>query len=303
MPSTPRELPDPGARSTPPGDLCVEVMNVLSSYREQATWREWNHCALEFVRRHSIFPVLHRDPFSSYSFRRPRRYAGDAVLMDFIYGGGQSGPLVEAADEFGRELYRQVSQCHSFSAMSARRDDLAGRIADCCAAGPSRILALGCGHLRELRNLPGDCRPNRFVALDQDELSLAAAQADLAGIPIEPIQASAFRLLHAGYDLGVFDFIYAAGLYDQLDDAFAAGLLVALANRLAPGGRLLVDNVMPGFPAAAYMEAVMDWWLIYRTEAEMKALGRVAAEAGGFVMRTFTDDWGAIVNLEIRREP
>jgi extracellular factor (EF) 3-hydroxypalmitic acid methyl ester biosynthesis protein len=65
---------------------------------------------------------------------------------------------------------------------------------------------------------------------------------------------------------------------------------------------LLVANMLPGFQAAGYMEAIMDWWLIYRTAAEMEALARAVVESGGFTMRTFNDSGDDIVYLEIRRE-
>jgi hypothetical protein len=34
---------------------------------------------------------------------------------------------------------------------------------------------------------------------------------------------------------------------------------------------LLINNYLPSLINAGYMEAFMDWWLIYRTEAELLA--------------------------------
>jgi extracellular factor (EF) 3-hydroxypalmitic acid methyl ester biosynthesis protein len=41
---------------------------------------------------------------------------------------------------------------------------------------------------------------------------------------------------------------------------------------LNPGGQLLVPNFMPGIKDVGYMEAFMDWFLIYRTESQVRDL-------------------------------
>src|ERR1700693_780842 len=69
----------------------LEVVDVLDRYRAAVTWQEWREFAVESVRQHPLVPLLHQEPSASYGFRKPRGYAGDAVLMDFGYGGGGSG--------------------------------------------------------------------------------------------------------------------------------------------------------------------------------------------------------------------
>ena len=222
--------------------------------------------------------------------------------MDFGYAAGSSARQVSKAGERGQQLYRQVFATPWSSVLRARRDYLATRIEEACAQPSSRILAVACGHLRELQQLRPGCRPTSFLALDQDGESLATARADAGAFPIECCKASAFRLLTQRFAIGWFDFIYSAGLYDYLDEAFGARLLLALAQRLTPGGVLLVANMLPGFGCAGYMEAAMDWWLIYRAAAEMLSLARATVESGGYTARTLPAADGAIVYLEIRRE-
>jgi extracellular factor (EF) 3-hydroxypalmitic acid methyl ester biosynthesis protein len=71
-------------------------------------------------------------------------------------------------------------------------------------------------------------------------------------------------------DLGTFDLIYSPGLYDYLDQVVARPLTKALFSMLKPGGTLLLANFLRETSTAASMELFMDWWLIYRTEAEMR---------------------------------
>src|SRR5436305_1600719 len=47
-------------------------------------------------RTHPIVDVLHRDPFTYRAFCKPRGYAGDAEMMDYIYGGEDQRPAPHA---------------------------------------------------------------------------------------------------------------------------------------------------------------------------------------------------------------
>jgi hypothetical protein len=109
------------------------------------------------------------------------------------------------------------------------------------------------------------------------------------------------RLLSEHFDIGEFDLIYSAGLYDYLSDEFSTRLLQGLVRRLGAGGTLLVANMLPDIPACGYMEAVMDWWLIYRTPEQMAEMGIQVAAVSDVGWRVFTDDLQHIVYLEIRR--
>ena len=276
----------------------------LLRYRSAAPLDEWKEFATGSFRSHDLFRILQADPYASYSVRRPRGYPGDAVLMDFIYGGGSTPASLAASSEVGRSIYKQVSENPAFPAIQGRRDLLAGRIDELCRANrSSRILSVACGHLREgwvLRKSERP-RPARFLALDQDEKSIALVAAEQAESGVECLRESAIRLLSNQFDIGEFDLIYSAGLYDYLSDEFSTRLLQAMVRRLASRGTLLVANMLPDIPACGYMEAVMDWWLIYRTPQQMADMGRQVAAAGDVRYRVFTDDLQHIVYLEIQR--
>jgi hypothetical protein len=66
--------------------------------------------------------------------------------------------------------------------------------------------------------------------------------------------------------------VYASGLFDYLDQRSGALLLKRMFASVAVGGSVLIPNLTPHNDEAGYMEAVMDWWMCYRTEADMRAL-------------------------------
>jgi SAM-dependent methyltransferase len=259
-----------------PGLIITPIVRLMHELRSTLSEPEWRVAVAEKIRGHPVLLRLYEDPFTSYGFRKPRGYPGDAVLMDFIYRDGASSIWVESATPLGRALYRECVEHPSFSAIRARRTYLAQRLAASCReASRPRILAVACGHLREaavLKALPPEARPERFVAVDRDVQSLALAQSEHADLQIEPLHLSTLDLIRADRQLGTFDFVYCPGLYEYLPDDAARPLTAQLARMLNPGGRLLIANMLPELSSAAYMEAVMDWWLVYRTAPQLESL-------------------------------
>src|SRR5262252_5028192 len=95
--------------------LVDDIAGLLLRHRDCIEWDEWKQFASVTFRAHSLFPTLQTDPYASYSFRKPRGYAGDAVLMDFIYGCGSSGAALDSSSELGRSIFRQISLNPAFS--------------------------------------------------------------------------------------------------------------------------------------------------------------------------------------------
>jgi len=278
--------------------LVPPVVRALNRYRADAPPGEWRD-TVGRLRSHPVVMRLYEDPYTSWGFRKPRGYAGDAVLLDFVYGGGTCKPLLTGLSPFAGAVNRDLIQHAASAALRARRDFLGDRLAEALASKQRpHVLAVACGHLREADSLnPASPRPGRFVALDQDPDTLAVALADHPMLPIEPIRASVLSLLRGGRDIGTFDFIYSAGLYDYLSEETGRRLTTKLAHMLAPGGSLLIANMMPDLSGAGYMEGVMDWWLIYRTVREVRKLS--AGLAQDYKVRVFTRPFTAY--LEISR--
>lgn len=134
------------------------------------------------------------------------------------------------------------------------------------------------------------------IAVDQDPLSLATVRAR-HGSSVVLEQTSVAHYLRAAARRGErFDLIYTLGLTDYLGER-AMDLLYRLMKAcLAPHGRIVLANFLPDHRGAGWLDACMDWHLIYRNEVD---LARHAAKAG-LAVRTFRDPTDSIVWCEMR---
>ncbi|KQO66335.1 hypothetical protein ASF22_20570 [Methylobacterium sp. Leaf87] len=71
-------------------------------------------------------------------------------------------------------------------------------------------------------------------------------------------------------DIGHFDLVYAAGLYDYLPQDVARRVSRCLFEMVKPNGVLIIPNFLTSTLGAGAMEALMDWWLIYRDEHQIR---------------------------------
>jgi hypothetical protein len=140
-----------------------------------------------------------------------------------------------------------------------------------------------------------------FHALDQDPVSLALVQAEQAPLGVTPIVGTVGDIIRGRVDVAPLHLAYAAGLYDYLPAEVAARLTARLFALLAPGGRLLVANFCPELEDAAFMEAVMDWRLIYRTDEQVAAFASEVPAEQVAAGRVFRDSVGMVAYLELER--
>src|SRR4051812_11537217 len=72
-----------------------ELFGALRERKLNSPPEEWQEF-IEQCQTHPLMKVLHQDPFTFRAFSKPRGYAGDAVMMDYIYGREEQWPLPEA---------------------------------------------------------------------------------------------------------------------------------------------------------------------------------------------------------------
>ena len=251
---------------------------------------------------HPIKDLLHEDPFTLRSFEKPRGYAGDAVMLDYIYG---ERPVPSTTSDIGRRIFQFTTSAPASQSVRARRDILTDYVDQTASrhADP-RILAIACGHLREAAQssaLRGG-RIHNFFAFDQDADSLALVEDCYPARGIKTIQGSVKGILSGKATFKDMDLVYAAGLYDYLSERVAVRLTKQMFDMLAPGGRMLVANFAPNLRDIGYMETYMGWKLIYRTAEEMAALSVDIPTDAIEQQRVFADDHGNIVFLEVTKK-
>ncbi len=88
-------------------------------------------------------------------------------------------------------------------------------------------------------------------------------------------------------DYGEFDFIYSLGLFDYLKEQYAVNLVNKMWGGLKSGGSILIANLNNNAANIAYCEAIMDWWMIQRSEEELSALA------------DSLKDYGSVDNIEV----
>jgi len=252
------------------------LRSSLHQLRSQSSPGDWQAIGEE-ARRHPLHGLLLESPFTRRAYDKPRGYAGDAVLMDLIYGlapaGSELSPL-------GGMLYGCEFDSPCFQSVRTRRAMLA-----------REIDAVASGHMREVEwSRAARSGAVTLTALDQDCDSLGCIERDYHHYPVATLRATVGDLLRRSLRLKDIDLAYAAGLYDYLEDDLARALTASLFRMLAPGGRLLIANFTPATYDAAFMETFMDWRLIYRTPAQIRALSGSIPAADVAGIEQFSDD-------------
>lgn len=242
------------------------------------------------LQRHPLHSVLREDPYLAHCFAKPRGYPGDAALIDIIY----DRQLPQDVAPRGAEMFNITTAFPTSEAVRLRREHAEQVVTEAWRAG-KRILSLACGHFREGDSLIGEDLGN-VVVVDQDPLSLAVVARN-HGTRITCAEANVFSYLRSAAARGErFDLIYTLGLTDYLDDRAMRLLHRMMKACLEPGGTILLANFYTHIIATGWMEAVMDWDLIYREEEDLAGFAREI----GLTPRTWMDPTQHIVWCEMR---
>jgi len=211
-------------------------------------------------------PIIHR------CFAKPRGYAGDFLMMENVY---QNVPKGETA--LGRWLDRWVLELAGFRAVRNRREKVITLLAEEWATGARRVMSVASGSSSELGVAVGTAPFDEITLLDQDAEAIESAMSLLGprvrpGV-LRPVCGTVGRLLNGRLSLETDsqDFTYSMGLYDYLTTPVAQKLTQELWRGLAPGGLLAIGNFYDADPMRYLAEAIMDWYLVYRSTGEMMA--------------------------------
>lgn len=283
--------------------LCQE----LHETRRSLPTVEWRQFATVTCREHPLHAILSQDPLTARAFAKPRGYAGDAVMLDLVYAAEddyQPAAIAESTP-LGQQIYRATVQFPASQAVRNRRRLIVEKLDEVAERIPQpHVFSLACGHLREAQHSSAvrEGRLGRYVAMDQDSESLAVVERESGPLGVEALQGSVRDILRGRFDLGGFDLVYAAGLYDYLSTPLAQRLTEKLFAMLNPGGHLLLPNYLPDIVGAGYMEVFMDWWLIYRSGREILQLAETLPERAIESICVYPEATRNIGFLEITRK-
>jgi SAM-dependent methyltransferase len=272
-----------------------DLVENLGELRWTLPESDWRRSVRDVIRPHPVFSLTCQDPLTARCLTRPRGFVGDAVMLDMLYGrhAWEEPPAGLAAGILSyTAVWSEASQ-----AVRWRRSLLARLIDDTALRFPRpSILSVACGHLREIEisEAARSGALGHITGLDQDAAALETARALISGLPFHARRASVRRILTGAVPLGTHHFVYAAGLFDYLEQSVATMLVRHLAAAVKPGGSVLIANFLRGVGNAGYMSAMMDWNLVYRTEGEFENLFESLDRSKLPEVRFFSDPVGYV---------
>jgi extracellular factor (EF) 3-hydroxypalmitic acid methyl ester biosynthesis protein len=229
-------------------------------------------------------------PLVHQAFEKPMGYPGDYRTMHQIYANQRTGSTPMAAVVQGLLCDDIMSR-----GVRSRKDFMKqtlGAIISQNSGRPLRILSLGCGPAREVSELVAewpDSSPDvEWVLVDQEIDALRDAHDSTYRAVSSRKSTGRVRCLHLSFAQMVedpsegmgdtpFDVIYCTGLTDYLDRDKARQMVDMLLGRVVSSGHLIVANALSPSAWNWACEFLLDWRLVYRTQADLRTLVTSAA--------------------------
>jgi hypothetical protein len=288
----------------PAAKIVHKLAADLHIIRRTSTAAIWK-ALIPVAQKHPLSEYLLQDPFTQWSFKKPRGYSGDASLLDIMYENPAADEFVASCTDLGKEIFAYTFDAPSTVAARERREILARTVDEMGKRKDgAEILSIACGHLRESEL--SECLKagtlKRWVALDQDPVSVEVVRNANKGTAVVGVEGNVAELMRRNHDLGTFDLVYASGLYDYLPRAVAVRLTQRLLELVKDGGDFFFANFSDEIVTDGYMETFMDWPLILRNEHDMIDIMKTAIGKNEFEMECFYGIHRNLVYGRIRKK-
>lgn len=270
----------------------------------------------DFIRGSEYYHIVQEAPFYWRIMNKPNGYAGDAVMMSYIYRN-----QFEGKTPFGMFLHKHAVSTVACQAVRNRKQYLTQQI---IRRDGGNILSLAAGPAQEILDVITTCRENgyKFLALDHDMDTLTKFDFSNQDPRFRYALANAFQIISRSYltarprklmkrfchprkdfkgmnflmglikyDLVYlkkeeFDLVYSSGLFDYIktfpldDDKGTTALTKNLFDLIKPGGSLIIGNFSQNNPRDLrfVMEYIYDWQLIHRTKSDILEFARAIPE-------------------------
>lgn len=226
----------------------------------------------------------------------PRGYPGDFETVELLMKGSELPTNPAPGDWFDwYALNTAIGQQH--------RSRVWWQYLQMCAVTPGRILSVGAGGGADFNIAPHRFTGSAIVLLDLDAQALRLAQDRLQRYcEVHTICGDIRRGIRNAQDEGPFDVVVCGTLFDYLDDRTIVVLLKEMRERaLKVGGSVLFTNIAEGNPFRVWMEAIADWRLSHRSEADIRRI----VEAAGFDLHGLSirrDETGLTHLIEVEND-
>jgi SAM-dependent methyltransferase len=217
-----------------------------------------------------------RSPFMRDENEWARGYPSDFRLVEHVLA--QENKATPNTLGWHVETHLQgVAITHQLRNRVMHQTRLIGDTLTAQRGGPRSVLVIAAGTAPDLRRIPPNIvRPgDRFVLTDVDPDALELAQQRLGPLTefTTAVSGNVFRAIPKLAELGPYDLVLVNGLYEYLNDRAAARLTEAVLTRLCrPGGLFHFSTLTGGNPFRWALEYLMEWQVIERDEAAVRAL-------------------------------
>jgi len=265
-----------------------EVVPMMESFEQVALAIPDEDAAVHksYVRR-ELHPLVLCSPFVYRTYTKPLGYAGDYEMVNMML----RDPF-EGASAFAKLLNFAMMQSEPVVAHRNRIDylvEMLDREAKKRVGRRTGVFNLGCGPAVEVERMLIDHESSDLLEFDlldfnadtiaytRDRLNHARMRGGRT-TRINFHQKSVHQILRAASqedgrrELGCYDVVYCAGLFDYLSQRVCQRLVELFCDMVRPGGLVVVTNVSDDNPRKRFMEYLVEWNLIYRGRREMEEL-------------------------------
>ncbi len=267
-----------------------------------------------YVQR-ELHPLVLCSPFVHRSYTKPLGYAGDYEMVNMMLRQSDTkvrGIYANVVDEFHVKAAAPKAHRHRVRMLQERLATEAARVVE-EEERMFTVLNIGCGPAVEVQRFIRDSDLASQTSIQLLDFSLETLEYTELKVT-QAVSASGRRpvtkFVHKSIDtllkeihqnettqIGKFDMVYCAGLFDYFSDAICKRLVALYYESLNPGGTVCVTNVHKDNPNRFHMEHLLDWYLVYRNEKDMKDM---VPHGANYELEC--DDTGVNVFLDIRMD-
>jgi SAM-dependent methyltransferase len=269
-------------QTVPSTEVKRDIARRFWSFVELAAHQEADGTVDDSVRakcREILGGWLFRSRYFNRSFHKPHGYAGDFMIIEWIYDLETDGCEDPAQPAIVNCLDYLYSTIHAVVSVQQRRRWFSRLLhTEHARVGDGlRVLDVACGGARYIRDFlaaTDDASGMQITLVDQDVAALAYCRTRSLQPWVSQIETRSDSIMKLGSHLRgrQYDVIISSGLFDYLNDAIARRLLEQMTSLLAPGGIVAFSNFHVSDPSRVVKDWLVDWPLIYRNDEQCAAL-------------------------------